>query len=220
MLPLEDALAAFPRIDIAASQARRLANGADVRVQLPMLSLEDEKRMFVSMPVADAVAVLDLERFTVTNNLRAGDNPQRVVLQHDQKYLWVGNDSRKPNASGVTVIDSADLETVAFIATGAGHHEIAFSEGDRLAFVSNRDGGTVTVIDVQKLEKVADIATGEKPISIAFSSLGQALYVADGKDGSIAVIDPKSMAIRARIQAIALLPRIRHAITVLVLGQR
>jgi len=162
---------------------------------------DDEKRMFVSMPVADAVAVLDLERFTVTHNLKGGDNPQRVVLQHDQKYLWIGNDSRKPDESGVTVIDAEALRTLKFIPTGPGHHEIALSADDRYAFVSNRDGGSVTVIDVQTLEKVKDIATGPKPISIAYSGGSDSLYVADGDSGEILVVDGRGLEITARIPA-------------------
>jgi tRNA pseudouridine55 synthase len=46
VLPIESALVNFPRIDVAATQARRLANGADVRVQLPILSLEQEEILF------------------------------------------------------------------------------------------------------------------------------------------------------------------------------
>jgi YVTN family beta-propeller protein len=161
---------------------------------------ENEKRMFVSMPVADAVAVLDLERFTVTHNLTAGDNPQRVVLQHDQKYLWVGNDSRKADRSGVTVIDVDALRTHKFIPTGPGHHEIALSADDRYAFVSNREGRSVTVIDVQKLEKVKTIETGPRPIALAYSRASESLYVADGESGEILVVDGRTLKVVDRIR--------------------
>ncbi len=46
ILSLEEALSSFPRVDIAGSQARRLANGAEVRVDLPVLSLAEEKTLF------------------------------------------------------------------------------------------------------------------------------------------------------------------------------
>ena len=67
----------------------------------------------------------------------AGMAPARVALQPDGRYLWVGNDASEPTASGVTVIDTEASASVAFIATGAGHHEIAFSEDSRYAFVRN-----------------------------------------------------------------------------------
>lgn len=162
---------------------------------------EDQKRVFVSMPLAGKVALVDTETFQVTEVIDAGENPTRTVLQGDERYLWVGNNATKAEASGVTVIDTADLTEVAFIPTGKGHHEVAFTDDDRLAFVSNRDAGTVSVIDVQSLEKVADLETGPVPISLAFSDLGQALYVADGKAGTVTVVDPDRLEIRTRVEA-------------------
>jgi len=150
---------------------------------------EDQKRMFVSMPVADMVALVDLEQFVVTHNVPAGEMPTRVVLQTDEKYLWVGNDGKNESKSGVTVIDVDKRQNVATIPTGAGHHEIALSADDRYAFVSNRDGGSVTVIDARKLEKVKDLELGPRPIALAYSALSRALYVADGETGEIAVVD-------------------------------
>ncbi|MFW2339241.1 MAG: cytochrome D1 domain-containing protein [Acidimicrobiia bacterium] len=162
---------------------------------------EDQKRLFVSMPLAGKIALVDTETFEVVGGIEAGEQPMRAELQVDERYLWVGNNAETAEQSGVTVIDTADLKKVAFIATGMGHHEIAFSDDDRLAFVSNRDDGTVTVIDVQSLEKVKELKTGEVPISLAFSPLGKALYVADGKTGTITVVDADKLEIRTRIEA-------------------
>ncbi len=46
VLPLENALRHFPRIDIAASQALRLGNGAVVRAELPPLALAGDETLF------------------------------------------------------------------------------------------------------------------------------------------------------------------------------
>ena len=162
---------------------------------------EDHKRMFVTMPTSGEVAVVDTEIFEVSHEIEAGLEPMRVELQSDGRYLWVGNSPKDVDNSGVTVIDTADLAPVAFIPTGPGHHEIAFSDGDRYAFVSNRDGGTVTVIDVQTRTKVTDIETGPRPMSVAYSPLGSAIYVTDVDTGVISVIDPDKHTIRGRIQA-------------------
>jgi YVTN family beta-propeller protein len=161
----------------------------------------DQKRVFVSMPQAGKVALVDTETFRVAAEIEAGTNPTRVELQGDERYLWVGNNVGDDGAGGVTVIDTAELKPVAFIPTGKGHHEIAFSDGDRYAFVSNREDGTVSVIDVAALAKVRDLETGPVPISLAYSRLGDALYVADGKDGTLTVVDPETLAVRARIEA-------------------
>ena len=147
---------------------------AQVNLERPgadWVKTEDQKRVFVSMPLAGKVALVDTETFKVETEIAAGEDPTRVELQGDERYLWVGNNARDAEKSGVTVIDTASLEPVAFIPTGDGHHEIAFSDGDRYAFVSNRDGGTVSVIDVATLAKVADLETGPVPISLAYSTL-------------------------------------------------
>jgi YVTN family beta-propeller protein len=162
---------------------------------------DDNKKLFVSMPEAGKVALVDTETFKVTHDIEAGNNPTRVELQRDQRYLWVGNDSPDPEKSGVTVIDAQDLVPVTFIPTGPGHHEIAFTDGDRYAFVTNRDGGTVSVIDIQALEKIADVETGPRPMSVSYSALGSAIYVTDADAGTIRVINPDTREIRATIEA-------------------
>jgi len=162
---------------------------------------DDNKKLFVSMPSSGKVALADTESFKVTHEIEAGDTPMRVELQRDQRYLWVGNDSEDLEKSGVTVIDAQDLEPLAFIPTGPGHHEIAFTDGDQYAFVTNRNGGTVSVIDVQKLQKIDDVETGPRPMAVAYSPLGSAIYVTDADAGTITVIDADTREIRARIEA-------------------
>lgn len=161
---------------------------------------EDQKTLFVTMPLANQVALIDTETFKVAMNIDAGERPTRARLQGDERYLWVGNNATRAEQSGVTIIDAVERRKLGFINTGEGHHEIAFSDDNRYAFVSNRNSGTVTVIDVQTQQKVTDLETGPVPISLAFSPLGKALYVADGKDGTITVVDAASLEIRARIE--------------------
>lgn len=156
----------------------------------------DEKTMFVSMPRAGEVAIINLDTFKITHNVAAGVMPTRIALQPDEKYVWVGNNAER---GGVTVLDSKSREIAASIETGAGHHEIAFSGDSRRAFVTNRDSGTVSVIDIATLEKVADVSAGLMPISVDYSSLSEFVYIADGGDGLITVIDADSLEVIRRI---------------------
>jgi len=158
-----------------------------------------QTRLFVTMPRANQIAVIDTETFKVIKSVDVGRWPLRVALQGDEKYLWVGNDAKPKEESGVSVIDAERMSPVATIATGRGHHEIAFSGDDSYAFVSNRESGTVSVIDVRSLKKIKEIKTGRLPISIAYSPLSKALYVADGHDGEIVVLDGERHTIRKRI---------------------
>src|SRR6266850_8564831 len=85
----------------------------------------DKKRLYVSMPLIDQVAVIDIATWKSIANLDAGARPSRIVLQHDGRYLWVGNDGA---SGGITVIDTVTLKVAAQLRAGAGHHEIAFAD--------------------------------------------------------------------------------------------
>lgn len=143
----------------------------------------DRTRLFVSMPRANHVAVVDTSTWKVTTDIATGTAPMRVALQPDEKYLWVGDEN------GVTVIDTTTLKVAKQIATGAGQHEIAFGTNNRFAFVSNRDDGTVSIIDIAKLKKLKDLKTGARISSLAFSQLSKAVYLTSEVDGTITAID-------------------------------
>src|ERR1700682_6486886 len=105
----------------------------------------DKKRLYVSMPLINQIAAIDLLTWKLIANIDGGIKPTRVALQHDGRYLWVGNDATGEKDDGVTVIDTEVLKVVARIKTGAGHHEIAFTDDDSLAFVTNKQDGTLSV---------------------------------------------------------------------------
>lgn len=161
---------------------------------------KDNKRVFVSMPTANEVAVIDSERFKVLESVAAGNNPVRVALQPDERLLWVGNNAKSAEQSGVTVIDTASLKTLKHLATGGGHHEIAFSKDSRFAFVTNRDDGTLSIIDIASLTVLKQLKTGSHPLSVVYSPLSGAAYVADGQDGTVTVVDATSQSVRRVIK--------------------
>ena len=161
---------------------------------------KDNKRVFVSMPTANEVAVIDSAQFKLLDSVAAGSNPVRVALQPDERLLWVGNNAKSVEESGVTVIDARSLKPLKHLATGAGHHEIAFSKDSRFAFVSNRDDGTLSIIEIASLTLNKQLKTGSHPLSVAYSPLSQAIYVADGKDGTVTVVDTSSLAVRRVIK--------------------
>lgn len=169
------------------------------RPPMDWVASADGKRLYVSMPDVDQVAVVDTENFRVLANVDAGREPVRVALQPDGRYLWVGNNARDAAASGVTVIDTQTLQPLLSARTGPGHHEIAFSDDSRRAFVSSRDAGTLTVFDVARLRQLAQIRTGPHPLAAAFSPLSRAVYVSDGRDGTLSVIDADSLQMRQSI---------------------
>jgi DNA-binding beta-propeller fold protein YncE len=158
----------------------------------------DRSKLFVSMPLVNAVAVVDTTTWKVVGEVSAGARPTRVALQPDGKYLWVVNDAAG-EPGGVTAIDTASLKVAAGFKTGAGAHDVAFSEDNKFAYVSNRADGTLSVIDVAKLAKLKDVKTGAPASALAYSPLSKSLYVANEADGSIAVVDGRSHEVVTRI---------------------
>lgn len=189
----------------------------------------DARRLFVTMPEVNQVAVADTDNFQVLQNIDAGNNPVRIALQPDGKQVWVSNDSADGNKSGVTVIDTTELKVVAQIKTSAGEHAIAFSgrvadahphdnatssapdSTTVYAFVTNRQQGTLTVIDTQQLKKVENINVGKLPAALDFSSVSNAVYVASETDGTITVIDAAQHKIITRINATPGIKTLRFA---------
>jgi YVTN family beta-propeller protein len=155
----------------------------------------DNKRLYVSLPQSNQVAVVDVRAWKAIANIDAGVKPMRVALQHDQRYLWVVTDD------GVTVIDTVTAKAVAQIKTGAGPHEVVFNDDDSAAFVTNKEAGTVSIIDIRKLATISEIKVGPKPAAIAFSSLSKTAYVANEGDGSVVAIGGEKRDIVARVQA-------------------
>jgi YVTN family beta-propeller protein len=155
---------------------------------------ENNKRVYVSMPESNQIAVVDVPTWNVIANIDAGVKPTRVALQHDQRYLWVGT------SDGVTVIDTVTAKQVAQIKTGAGPHEIAFNDDDSIAFVTNKAAGTVSLIDIRKLAAVSELKAGSKPTALVYSSLSKTAYVANEDDGTILAIGGPKRDVIARIQ--------------------
>jgi YVTN family beta-propeller protein len=159
----------------------------------------DKKRLYVSLPAVNRVAVIETLGWKVLTNIAAGPKPTRLALQNDNRYLWVSNEGTENG--GVTVIDTLTAKVAATIKTGNGSHEITFTQDDSAAFVTNKADGTLSVIDVRKLAVVKNLSVGALPTSVAFSPLSRAFYVANEGDGTIVAIDGSKFEITARIKA-------------------
>ncbi len=210
-------------LDPLVSLARATSTLARIQISRPgadWVKSADGKRIYVSMPFAGQVAVIDADSFKVHSNIDAGRSPTRVYLQPDGRYLWVGNDAKVSDVSGVTVIDTQTLKPVKQLLTGTGHHEIAVSEDNRVAFVTNRDAGTVSLIDVRELKMLREVKLGGVPISVGYSTLARAAYVADAKGGSLTVLagrdfkPVKKIALRSGLGPMRFTPDGRHAFIV------
>src|SRR5258708_7034044 len=126
-------------------------------------------RIFVSMPDAKRIAVVDTSTWKVKRELPMRGRPGRLLLQPDQQYLWAAWEPENPDEdSGVVVFDAQTFEVAARIVTGQGRHDIAFSGDNRYAAVTNESSGDVAIIDVHNLPAMLRIASGRRPRSIAY----------------------------------------------------
>jgi len=163
-------------------------------VQLPRpgadwVKTQQERWMFVSMPRANAVAVVNLDTFKVEATVPAGESPTRVLLQSDEQVLWVANDAASGKAGTVMAIDVATRKPLATIPVGKGHHEMLLSDDGKRLFLTNRESGSISVIDVAERKLLREVQTGPVPIALASSSLSKKVYVADGQTGAVTVHD-------------------------------
>jgi len=167
-------------------------------------------RLYVSMPSADAVAVIDTDSWRVIANVTVLHRPERLALQPDEEYLWTSFRSDDDD-SGVMALSTRELKVAARVPTGRGYHHIAFSDDSAFAFITNPESGSVSLLDVRKLVKIKDVPIGGSPLWIAWSDLAQAVYVSSETDGAVVAIGGVGHRVIARMIAEPGLGQIRFA---------
>lgn len=150
---------------------------------------KDHKKLYVSTPLTHQVAVVDTQTWTVINVLPFDATPTRLALQPDGKYLWVGLETLdEKSPMGVSVIDTEKMAVTQLLVTGAGHHEFAFSDDSRTAYVSNKNDQSIAIIDIEQLSIKQTLKSPAPPIALAFSTLSKSVYVA-AENGNLLVIN-------------------------------
>ena len=170
----------------------------------------DLDRLFVSLPDAQQIAVIDTRSWKVIASIPVRAKPRRVSIQPDNSQLWITLDTTKQEDFGVAILSTTSLSVVATLLTGPGEHAVAFSDDDRWAAVTNSANGTISLIDVQS-RKIRTILSGSEPVSVAFSPLSRMFYVSDRKEGSVVAVEPGSGQQVARINADPGLGQVRFA---------
>ncbi len=215
---LTGSLRARPDVDLNSYYVLALNKSADISVIDPLLGFggsklmtlimlkspgedwlltRDGEKLFVTLPPINQVALINTRSWIVETYIDAGVRPTRITMQPDQQYVWVANDGKE---GGVTVIETTTGKVVATIPTGAGKHDVAVSNDNRFAFVSNSESGTVSIIDIRKLEKLNDVKVGPEPVSMAVSELSKSVYVASQGDGAITVIEAQNHQVIAQMK--------------------
>lgn len=141
---------------------------------------DDSNKLFVSLPAAKQVALVDTAAWRVAKSVSFRSSPRRLVLQPDEGYLWAATDD------ALVAIRTADLGVAASLPLPRGKHDLAVSHDNRYVFATSAEHDRVTVVDVAKLA-VVHTAHVARPVSIAWSSLAGAAYVASEKGAIVAI---------------------------------
>jgi YVTN family beta-propeller protein len=170
----------------------------------------DRKKVFISLPRINRIAVLDSGDWKVTGHIDVASRPTRLALQPDRKLLWITHDSSDAQ-SGVSVIDASSHVVLAHLQTGMGEHRIAFDKHSRFALVTNAGDGTVSVIDIAKRKEARRVKVGGRPVSADYSVLGDAFYVANEDSGAVTILDGATLESRGTVSLDPGLRTIRFA---------
>lgn len=141
---------------------------------------DDSNQLFVSLPEARQVALVDTAAWRVAKSISFRSSPGRLALQPDEGYLWVATDD------ALAAIRTSDFTLAASLPLPKGQHDLAVSHDNRFVFATSAEHDRVTVVDVAKLA-VVHTAEVARPVSIAWSSLAGAAYVASEKGAVVAV---------------------------------
>lgn len=148
----------------------------------------DERRLFVTIPLRNLVAVVSTETWDVKLTIPVETRPRRIRLGPEEERLWVSLDGGGERG-GVAVLDRSGLGILGTVRLGEGPHRVAFRPDGEVAFVASEGAGTVSVVDTRTLEVRHVVKTGPGPAGLDFAGHSDRLYVADREDGSVTVLD-------------------------------
>jgi DNA-binding beta-propeller fold protein YncE len=160
----------------------------------------DSSLLFVSMPAAGAVAVIDTTAWKVVRELEVGEDPRRIVLAPDGRSIWVAH------SNGASALRADGSGIAATIETPQPPRELVLTDDGRTAAIS---GATqVTLVDTSTLRVRANVTVPGAITSTGFSSRSRRLYVASG-DAQISVIDPLQARVLTRFATSAAATQVR-----------
>ena len=121
----------------------------------------DGRRVFVACNKTGDIAEIDVDRWTLTRRIPAGDGVYNLAITHDGKRLVATN----KRGQSVSVFDAASGKELKRLPTRRKVvHGVAITADDRYAFVSvegvGSEPGTVEVIDLRALATVGTVDVG------------------------------------------------------------
>ncbi|MGP6157651.1 MAG: bifunctional YncE family protein/alkaline phosphatase family protein [Vulcanimicrobiaceae bacterium] len=142
------------------------------------------EKVFVSSQ-RDAQIVVVSAKKGITNVIPVGDGPNKLLLTHDQRVLWVSNGNTDSltaiDTRSETVIGSVTLHRPGFPYYGSNPNWLALSPDGKTLYVTLGGENAVAVVNAQTGAVLGRIPTGWQPNSVSISLDGKRLWVVNAK---------------------------------------
>ena len=129
----------------------------------------DGSKVYVACNRTSDIVEVDVDTWTMTRRLPAGNGVYNLAVTHDGKYV-IGTNKRDQSVSVVNLAsgkEAARIKTKRKVV-----HGVVVSPDDRYAFVSvegiGSEPGTLEVIDLQRMQSVAQVDVGQMAGGIDF----------------------------------------------------
>jgi YVTN family beta-propeller protein len=172
------------------------------RVSKPFLSPErvevhSEKGLcYVSLSTAGSMAVLDLEKEQLLEEIRLPFDPVGLALDRKSGLIYVSGGNERGR---VLLLDAGTREQLAAVGVGHTPGDLCIAGKKELLFVTNRFTGDISVISLKELKEIRRIPVGREPVAIAVSPDENLVAVAHFLSPEISLIDAGNLELSGSI---------------------
>lgn len=135
---------------------------------------------------ADGIAVVDVEKLTLTRVIQAGSDPENFDVSHDGKTIYVSNE----DVAGISFVDIAKSAVVQTVKTGEQPEGVTVTPDGKLVYSTSEEDGTLSVIDPAGAKLLKTFKVGHRPRNIVFLPDMSKGFVNAENDGGVVLFDP------------------------------
>ncbi len=106
---------------------------------------------------------------------------------------------QESHASRVSVLETSELEQVAYLETGKMPATNEFSPDERFTTTTHMGDDIVKVFDTRTFALIETVTVGKSPVNSAFRPDGRYVYVTNSKSGSVSVINAETWRVEKTI---------------------
>jgi DNA-binding beta-propeller fold protein YncE len=127
------------------------------------------------------LSILSAETGEVLRQIEVPGTVHHTAVSPDGRFAIATH----PSGDGVSVIDLAQFELVAFVPTGSLPNYAVFGANSDVAYVTNAGNGTISEVDLTSGIVRRNLIAGETPEHMALDPKADAIYVADSDVGQV-----------------------------------